>query len=157
MITCPFCRAETPDDSRFCDQCGKELHFCPECRKPKRGTRCPVCGEALVSAEEFFPGPATPSPSQAAEALRLEGDGRNLEIREGVFGRTAGIYPEFSSERYISGTHGRFSRENGGWTVTDLGSTNGTFLNGKRLTANVPAPLKKGDRLRIATSDFKIK
>ena len=31
MMKCPLCRAEVPDDSYFCDQCGKEFKFCPEC------------------------------------------------------------------------------------------------------------------------------
>jgi pSer/pThr/pTyr-binding forkhead associated (FHA) protein len=29
----------------------------------------------------------------------------------------------------------------GGWTFTDAGSTNGTFLNGKRLAPSKPEPL----------------
>ena len=36
--------------------------------------------------------------------------------------------------------------------VTDLGSTNGTFLNGDRLTDHLPHRLRDGDRLRIGTS-----
>ena len=34
--------------------------------------------------------------------------------------------------------------------VEDLGSTNGTYLNGKRLTA--PEHLTKGDRLQIGST-----
>lgn len=35
------------------------------------------------------------------------------------------------------------------WAVTDLGSTNGTRLNGELLSPNDPRPLKIGDRLHI--------
>ena len=38
MIQCPDCRQIIPEDSAFCDQCGKELKWCPECKRPKRGT-----------------------------------------------------------------------------------------------------------------------
>ena len=41
MIQCPECRQMIPDDSAFCDQCGKELKWCPECKRPKRGTERP--------------------------------------------------------------------------------------------------------------------
>ncbi len=36
--------------------------------------------------------------------------------------------------------------------VTDLGSSNGTFLNGDRLPAHTPHQLRDGDRLRIGTA-----
>ena len=48
MIQCPECRNMIPDDSAFCDQCGKELKWWPECKRPKRGMDCPVCGSDLV-------------------------------------------------------------------------------------------------------------
>ena len=36
--------------------------------------------------------------------------------------------------------------------VTDLGSTNGTFLNGRRLRAHTPFRLKDGDRVQLGSS-----
>jgi diguanylate cyclase (GGDEF)-like protein len=36
-------------------------------------------------------------------------------------------------------------------TLTDLGSTNGTFLNGQRIDSDVPVPLADGDRMRIGS------
>jgi FHA domain len=36
-----------------------------------------------------------------------------------------------------------------GYTITDLGSTNGTFVNNQRLDRNVPRPLNAGDNIRI--------
>jgi ABC-type multidrug transport system ATPase subunit len=38
----------------------------------------------------------------------------------------------------ISKHHARFERSGSRWTVTDLGSTNGTYLNGRRVTAAMP-------------------
>ena len=54
MIICPNCQAEIDSDSKFCDQCGKELMYCPECKELKRGTECPRCGEDLVPARVFL-------------------------------------------------------------------------------------------------------
>ena len=54
MIQCPECRQMIPDDSAFCDQCGKELKWCPECRRPKRGTECPVCGTDLMTGRKYL-------------------------------------------------------------------------------------------------------
>ena len=35
--------------------------------------------------------------------------------------------------------------------ITDLSSSAGTFINGKRLTPNVPHPLLRGDRISFGT------
>jgi hypothetical protein len=40
-----------------------------------------------------------------------------------------------------------------GWTITDLGSTNGVRLNGRALAQGEPARLQAGDRLDIGTVD----
>lgn len=147
-MTCPFCRAEIPDDSWFCDQCGKELHFCPDCRKPKRGTQCAACGSDLVSAEEFSRGTVV--------GLYLMAEGRKIRLREGIFGRTQGVYPEFAEDRYVSGKHGEFRFSGGVWQVRDFGSTNGTFVGGRRLEKDEWADLAPGMVLKIATDNYKL-
>lgn len=43
----------------------------------------------------------------------------------------------------VSRHHCRFTRGGGGYTIEDLGSTNGTFVNGQRLTG--ARPLSSGD------------
>jgi hypothetical protein len=40
-----------------------------------------------------------------------------------------------------------------GWTITDLGSTNGVKVNGRALRANEPQPLSAGDQLDVGTVD----
>jgi pSer/pThr/pTyr-binding forkhead associated (FHA) protein len=50
-------------------------------------------------------------------------------------------------DNYISQAHARISQRNGSWVVEDLGSTNGTYLNQRKLT--VPTELSAGDRIRV--------
>lgn len=196
MIQCPECRQMIPDDSAFCDQCGKELKWCPECKRPKRGTECPVCGSDLIPGRKWLEGDAaaaagasagagapasdaastgggvknaekcdTPqgfdgggaskTPENAA-ASALVGNNWRLELREGQFGRSGGIWPELSTCPYVSGRHGTISGGAGSWTITDIGSTNGTYIDGARLQTGVATPLKKGSKVRIATLDFTV-
>ena len=159
-MKCPFCKAIIDDDSRFCDQCGKELHFCPECGKPKMGTVCPACGADLISADAFFKADKSEPKVEPAENSVTEwsmvGDGFNMKLKEGIFGRTTGIYPEFSTSIYISGTHGELRCLNGQWQIRDLGSRNGTFLNGVKLMPNTWTDLHFGDKLKIATTHLSI-
>lgn len=131
-MICPYCKKMIDDDSLYCDQCGKELKFCPQCNKPHRETAMPVGPGYLI------------------------GDGMKLELKSGPFGRTSGIYPEFSSCIYVSGRHGEFARTPQGWTVMDYGSTNGTYLNGVRLKPNAPYPLKNGDALSVSRLKFTV-
>jgi pSer/pThr/pTyr-binding forkhead associated (FHA) protein len=51
------------------------------------------------------------------------------------------------SDDYASNHHARFQSAHGQWYVKDLGSTNGTWLNGRRIHA--PQRLKKGDKVKI--------
>lgn len=68
MIQCPECRNMIPDDSAFCDQCGKELMWCPECKRPKRGSECPVCGSDLIPGRKYLAGGASSGTSGAGGA-----------------------------------------------------------------------------------------
>jgi pSer/pThr/pTyr-binding forkhead associated (FHA) protein len=50
-------------------------------------------------------------------------------------------------DTYVSQLHARVFRRDGQLYVEDLGSTNGTYLNRKKVTA--PVAIRKGDRLQI--------
>ena len=170
MIQCPECRNMIPDDSAFCDQCGKELKWCPECKRPKRGTECPVCGSDLIPGRKWLEGgagapagvgaPASDAvqgtAAYASAASALVGNGWRLTLQPGQFGRAGGIWPELGTCPYVSGRHGTISGDAGNWNITDIGSTNGTFVDGVRLQTGVATPLKKGARVRIATLDFTV-
>lgn len=49
----------------------------------------------------------------------------------------------------VSRQHARLERTSTGWQVTDLGSTNGTYLDGNRLLAGISEALSPGKMLRI--------
>ena len=53
---------------------------------------------------------------------------------------------------FTSGQHARFQAAHGQWYLEDLGSTNGTFLNGRRI--HLPQLLRKRDKIRIGHTDI---
>ena len=55
---------------------------------------------------------------------------------------------------FASTNHARISWEGSTVMIEDLGSTNGTYLNGEPLDG--PAPLHVGDRIRIGDSEFSL-
>ncbi len=57
------------------------------------------------------------------------------------------------ADPFLSGKHAAFSCKDGVCTVEDLKSTNGTLVNGDKLT-EAPVGLKDGDRIHIGQLDF---
>lgn len=55
-------------------------------------------------------------------------------------------------DQFSSSAHARLVPHGDALVLEDLGSTNGTFLNGTQLSG--PAPLHSGDRIRIGDSEF---
>ena len=51
----------------------------------------------------------------------------------------------------VSGRHCRLSREEAGFFLEDLNSTNGTFVNGVRLPPNVRVPVKPDDLVHLGS------
>ena len=80
----------------------------------------------------------------AGRELPLAAD-RVVIGRSGQPGAERIVLPEPEASRQ----HLRLERGPMGWTVTDLGSTNGTFLNGQQLRPHEPHPLHPGDRLAM--------
>jgi Mg-chelatase subunit ChlD len=61
-----------------------------------------------------------------------------------------------TTDKYLSGMHARIEHSKGQWTLIDQGSSNGTFVNGRRLTGGQAHPLHNGESVRIGTSEFRI-
>ena len=74
-----------------------------------------------------------------------------------VIGRTAGDYANLLGKCiYISGMHARLTQNGSVWHITDLGSRNGTKVNGVACQPNVPMAFKTGDTIRLgAFYDFR--
>jgi pSer/pThr/pTyr-binding forkhead associated (FHA) protein len=57
-------------------------------------------------------------------------------------------------DEFASAQHARFEARRDGLWVEDIGSTNGTFVNGARVTT--PRRLTKGDVVRVGQTDFRV-
>jgi len=66
------------------------------------------------------------------------------------------LTPYGALDRGVSREHVRMHIEDGRLYVTDLGSTNGTFLSSTRLEPNTPTLLRKGDELLLGRLPIQI-
>ena len=58
-------------------------------------------------------------------------------------------------DSYASEFHLRFSLDDGDLYVQDLGSTNGTYVNGRRITA--PMAVSRGDAVQVGKSVMEVR
>jgi len=113
-----------------------------------------------VTAEGPAAPQAAPAPPRRARlpegrgALRLrilEPPGRRGEVhaidRELTVGRGAGCAIVLGDDTYVSQLHARLFQQNGEGYVEDLGSTNGTYVNGKPITG--ATRLRRGDQVQF--------
>jgi pSer/pThr/pTyr-binding forkhead associated (FHA) protein len=87
---------------------------------------------------------AHPTPLPPWEIVIQVGDQRHSFSTTFTVGRQGNIV---ITDEFASSHHARFQVAHGLWFVEDLGSTNGTWLNGRRFRA--PQHLKKGDKVKI--------
>jgi serine/threonine protein kinase len=108
------------------------------------------------------------SPS-AEPALRLKIVASGLEIvpsrrSELTIGRAfknvapdIDLGPYGGSKAGVSRQHSRLLLKDRQWFVEDLGSTNGTFVNGIKIAANQPVSFKDGDLIRCGQIELELK
>jgi FHA domain len=82
-----------------------------------------------------------------------EGSDLVLDSAPLTVGRAAANDVELRGDDFASAEHARFEPRRDGVWLTDLGSTNGTFVNGARLER--PRKLAPGDRIRIGATDLR--
>ena len=111
------------------------------------------------------PAGAIPAPAQRAGARpgvltvtagALAGSSVPLRAAGVVIGRN----PECSlvlTDDYASGRHARVFGAPDGWYVADLGSTNGTLLDGAKLTPHAAQPARNGAVLTIGRTTIELR
>ncbi|MCZ7535624.1 MAG: FHA domain-containing protein [Acidimicrobiia bacterium] len=85
-----------------------------------------------------------------------EGEGGDVYYVDGelTLGRAGGCGIPLTDDTYASSVHARvFERDGNAW-VEDLGSTNGTYVNGTQI--GEPHRLRKGDRIQAGSTVFEV-
>jgi hypothetical protein len=82
-----------------------------------------------------------------------EGDEWDLDSSPLTLGRSSQNDIQLKRDEYASSTHARIEPRRDGVWLEDIGSTNGTYLNGTRLTR--PKRLTSGDIVRIGETELR--
>lgn len=119
-VQCPVCKTFNPAGIMFCVECGL------------------IFDRALP--EDAFGAPAVQFP------CLVEQSGREHPIRPGtnMIGREGDV---MIADPRVSRRHAQIVSSADGMTIEDLGSTNGSHLNGEALAQGAPQPLNSGDKV----------
>jgi len=114
----------------------------------------PSAPEEVPAATMVYPTPPEPEPPRESATLTVDGRVVPLGSDRVVIGRSRECDIRIDDGN-VSRRHAELSREaaaGAGWTVVDLGSTNGTEVNGRRIGRRTP--LEDGDRIAIGGTEL---
>ena len=169
MPFCTQCGHQNPEGARFCSQCGSRL----EAAIPTEPSGVPVESASETTATITFGGPGgagaeagaehredrSLNDADAAAVDALPGGSALLVVQRGPSAGSrflldtevvsAGRHPDseiFLDDVTVSRRHAEFRRTADGFTVADVGSLNGTYVNRDRIDG---VPLQGGDEVQI--------
>ncbi|NNJ11627.1 FHA domain-containing protein [Chloroflexales bacterium ZM16-3] len=165
MIRCSHCNAQQLNGAIFCSECGATVIS----GGPHRETTTSLKQDAdgIPSVVEDSPQIVVPEPIPTAGvqsiSLVVINSGRRINLEAGeelVVGRKdnqRGIFPDVDLgldggyDAGVSRRHAIITPYGQGYALEDLASANGTFVNGRKLPPQSPAPIQHGDELKFGT------
>ena len=140
--------------------------YCPECGflSPATANYCPRCGGLLTTESgsettmSLDPEPGSDEPAAEPSPLSVSGPALVVRTGGGIAGQTfhpangstlIGRSPEchiFLDDVTVSRRHAELKRDGDTFTIRDLGSLNGTYVNRQRIESAV---LQQDDEVQI--------
>jgi len=161
-VYCARCGRPNPEGARFCSNCGAQLAGTGAMPAVAPGAGGARPGETTSTlslnrsddpdfGDDLFPDSASLGALPDGSALLLVMRGPNAGSRFRLDGNltTAGRHPDsdiFLDDVTVSRRHAEFSREGAVFTVRDVGSLNGTYVNRERIEET---QLAGGDEVQI--------
>jgi FHA domain-containing protein len=164
MIVCTNCQHTNMAGAVFCSECGASLSTADQLTTQNIKT-----GQ-IEEAVRQMPMPAAPAPATLNNwvTLHLLDTGQVLPLAErneftlGRISEGQPIMPDIDLSPYqayacgVSRLHAVLKREARRVFLMDLGSSNGTYVNGKRLSPNVDHTISNGDVIALGKLKIQI-
>jgi len=161
MIICPSCQHENLDGTVFCSDCGMQLTGIDPIVTQN-------ISEEMAELTEDIKTAVLPKDLDAWASIHLVDSGQILPLADraeftlGRISEAQPIMPDIDLTPYqayasgVSRLHAVIKHEREQVYVMDLGSSNGTYLNGKRLKPNTKQILSHGNMLALGKLKIQI-
>jgi pSer/pThr/pTyr-binding forkhead associated (FHA) protein len=168
MILCPNCHQQELEGAIFCTDCGAMLIHNSE-GITQNITRSPSDNLSdSTSSVDSDDSEQTQPTGMTSISLRLVDFNKTINLAdrsEFTLGRTSDgqpILPDVDLTSYeaysqgVSRLHASLKLENESVIITDLGSANGTRINGQKIMPHIDYPLKHGDLVALGKFQIQI-
>jgi hypothetical protein len=156
VVTCKQCNAENKEGEVICYRCGNLL--APVVVKEQASTRhLPNQTDKLAYPTDWW-GTRTLNP-ESLVTFRVKGFDEGVQIpleTEITLGRSStaaevdvDLNPYNGNDEGVSRRHAKMVRRDDLIMITDLGSSNGTYINGQKVEVNEERIVRDGDELRL--------
>ncbi len=155
MIICQNCKSQEPDGAIFCSECGSQLteinsaktqKFTPDTKELREtaaySTNIPKKGGTWISLHMLDSGQILPFSEQKEFTLGRISDNQPIEP-------DVDLAPYKAFDNGVSRLHAVIRYNEGNVVLVDLGSSNGSYINGIRVMPNIEHPLRHGDILAL--------
>jgi hypothetical protein len=142
-VLCARCAHQNPDDARFCSSCGAPLSGVSE------ETTLTLSAVEAADSEDELEHYLHELPPGVGLLVVRHGPDAGSSFRLDEASTSIGRHPDsdvFLDDITVSRRHVVIDRKDGGFTLRDVGSLNGTYVNKKRVDE---APLRHGDEVQI--------
>lgn len=151
-LVCPNCQYENDSQAEFCVRCGTQLVRTIPVRTQFSETKAITAEQAQkIYGEPALPGAVTFLVAGYPDPLVITKRG-DIVLGRRLPNESA---PTIDMTKYnghllgVSRRHAIINYANETYTLEDLNSTNGTWLNENKLPPNKPYPLRGGDQIRL--------
>lgn len=156
MKVCPYCAHTNREGLLFCEDCGQSLTIGAPTTLPTRQleqSASTVAAKATWGTARFG--------QDASIIIHIRDASEPIVLqpaKQMILGRTDAnstqtpdldLTPYGALEKGVSRIHAAIHRSEDTLTLVDMGSVNGTHLNGQRLIPEQPRVLRDGDEIRL--------
>lgn len=161
MNVCPVCQKDNPDGATICNNCYAPLGLLPVQEEPTRDVKIQSVPKR---SHANYMGLLTHN----ALALFIEGSEEPMILEvtmQAVLGRLVpdarqqpriDLSPFGAFDKGVSRMHAIIRTAEGGFLIEDLGSSNGTRLNGTSLLPYSPKALQPGDQILLGKLEIEV-
>lgn len=165
MITCPSCHHQEFVGALFCSSCGAQLTY--QTKSPTETVQYPEPEEVIGAAAETRV-ISSSAASQARVSVKIKETGQVIPLEgsdEFTIGRVSGTQPILPDidltpfkayQQGVSRLHAILRIKGDDITISDLGSANGTYVNGVKIPAYELIHLSNGDTLSLGKFTLEI-